>query len=94
MREIKSIHAQLGGGLNAGGSKNCSTHRPTSRRTATAGTLGEIEAKGCVVVKGADRPVAVFRHEERVHAVDNRCPHMGFPFLNERAEMAMLIARK
>lgn len=55
---------------------------------------GEIEAKGCVVVKGADRPVAVFRHEERVHAVDNRCPHMGFPFLNERAAMAMLIARK
>ena len=42
-------------------------------------TLKEIQAKGCVVVKGADRPIAVFHHEGRVHAVDNRCPHMGFP---------------
>lgn len=42
-------------------------------------TWEEIQAKGCVVVKGADRPIAVFHHEGRVHAVDNRCPHMGFP---------------
>jgi nitrite reductase/ring-hydroxylating ferredoxin subunit len=43
------------------------------------GTLEEVQAKGCVVVKGTDRPIAVFHHEGRVHAVDNRCPHMGFP---------------
>jgi nitrite reductase/ring-hydroxylating ferredoxin subunit len=43
------------------------------------GTLEEVQAKGFAVVKGADRPIAVFHHEGRVHAVDNRCPHMGFP---------------
>src|SRR5438128_10673633 len=44
-----------------------------------AGTLEEIKAKGCVVVSGADRPVAVFYHNGKVYAVDNRCPHLGFP---------------
>ena len=43
------------------------------------GTLEEVQEKGCVVVKGPDRPIAVFHHEGRLHAVDNRCPHMGFP---------------
>jgi nitrite reductase/ring-hydroxylating ferredoxin subunit len=43
------------------------------------GTLEVVREKGCIVVKGADRPIAVFHHEGRVHAVDNRCPHMGFP---------------
>jgi nitrite reductase/ring-hydroxylating ferredoxin subunit len=43
------------------------------------GTLEEIQAKGCLVVKGADRPIAVFHHDGLIHAVDNRCPHMGFP---------------
>src|SRR5687767_7964476 len=54
-----------------------------STQTATdfirVGTLEEVKAKGCTVVKGADRPLAVFYHEGKVHAVDNRCPHLGFP---------------
>ena len=43
------------------------------------GSLDEIKAKGCVVASGEGRTVAVFYHEGEVHAVDNRCPHMGFP---------------
>lgn len=43
------------------------------------GTLEDLKAKGCVVVSGEDRPIAVYYHEGKVHAVDNRCPHMGFP---------------
>ncbi len=39
------------------------------------GTLEEIQAQGPKVVKG----IAVFWHEESVYAVENRCPHMGFP---------------
>nr|WP_326492574.1 Rieske 2Fe-2S domain-containing protein [Alicyclobacillus dauci] len=39
------------------------------------GTLEEIQARGPKVVKG----IAVFFHEESVYAVENRCPHMGFP---------------
>src|SRR5688572_21347920 len=43
-----------------------------STQTATdfirVGTLEEIKKKGCTVIKGADRPLAVFYHEGKVHA--------------------------
>jgi len=42
-------------------------------------TLSELESAGVKVVPGADRSIAVFLHEGRVAAVDNGCPHMGFP---------------
>ncbi len=41
--------------------------------------LAELQAKGVIVVAGEDRPIAVFWHEGEVRAVDNRCPHLGFP---------------
>lgn len=41
--------------------------------------LEELKQRGVIVVTRADRPIAVFHHEEGVFAVDNRCPHMGFP---------------
>jgi len=44
-----------------------------------AGSLAELQDKGCLVVHGPDRPIAVFWHDGKVRAVDNRCPHMGFP---------------
>ena len=44
-----------------------------------AGTLDEIRERGCTVVTGGGHTIAVFAHGERVFAVDNRCPHMGFP---------------
>ncbi len=43
------------------------------------GALDEVRRRGIVVVRGADRPVAVVSHDGRVAAVDNRCPHLGFP---------------
>lgn len=42
-------------------------------------TLDELTRKGVIVVHGADRPIAVWHHEGKVFAVDNRCPHLGFP---------------
>lgn len=42
-------------------------------------SLAELEAKGVIVNTDADRPIAVFLHDGQVAAVDNRCPHMGFP---------------
>ena len=42
-------------------------------------TLDELNSKGVIVVHGADRPIAVFANDGRPAAVDNRCPHMGFP---------------
>lgn len=43
------------------------------------GPLEEVQRRGVIVVRGADRPIAVFAHDGQVSAVDNRCPHMGFP---------------
>ena len=44
-----------------------------------AGSLEQIRTAGVRVIKGPDRPIAVFPFEESVKAVDNRCPHLGFP---------------
>ena len=43
------------------------------------GTLERLRAEGCVVVRGADRSICVWYNEGNPVAVDNRCPHMGFP---------------
>jgi nitrite reductase/ring-hydroxylating ferredoxin subunit len=43
------------------------------------GTLAELQQRGVVLVRGADRPIAVFVHNGQIAAVDNRCPHLGFP---------------
>lgn len=42
-------------------------------------TMEELRTKGRIVVRVSDRPIALFLEEGRVYAVDNRCPHMGFP---------------
>jgi nitrite reductase/ring-hydroxylating ferredoxin subunit len=43
------------------------------------GTVEDVQARGCVQVSGGGHGIAVFAHEGRFYAVDNRCPHMGFP---------------
>jgi nitrite reductase/ring-hydroxylating ferredoxin subunit len=42
-------------------------------------THAELKEKGVVVVAGAQRRIAVFADGEAVYAVENNCPHMGFP---------------
>ena len=42
-------------------------------------SLDEVRARGVVVTQAGDRSVAVFAADDKIHAVDNRCPHMGFP---------------
>jgi nitrite reductase/ring-hydroxylating ferredoxin subunit len=42
-------------------------------------SLEELKAKGPLVVHGRHRPVLVVHDRGRVFALDNRCPHMGFP---------------
>jgi nitrite reductase/ring-hydroxylating ferredoxin subunit len=44
-----------------------------------AGRLDELRAKGKTVIRGARCPLLVVCEGERVFAVDNRCPHLGFP---------------
>lgn len=42
----------------------------------SAGTLEQLKSDGAKVIKGG---IAVFAHEDGAAAVDNRCPHLGFP---------------
>ena len=44
-----------------------------------AGSLAELKAKGWLVVHGRHPPILLIHDGGRVFALDNRCPHMGFP---------------
>jgi len=50
-----------------------------SREFVFAGSLEELKAKGRLVLHGSHRPILVVYDRGRVFALDNRCPHMGFP---------------
>jgi nitrite reductase/ring-hydroxylating ferredoxin subunit len=50
-----------------------------NKEFALAGSLEELKAKGRLVVHGGHRPILVIYDRGRVFALDNRCPHMGFP---------------
>ncbi|GAA4850609.1 hypothetical protein GCM10023310_31510 [Paenibacillus vulneris] len=41
-----------------------------------AGTVEELREQGPKLIKGG---IVVFFHEDEVYALDNRCPHLGFP---------------
>jgi nitrite reductase/ring-hydroxylating ferredoxin subunit len=41
--------------------------------------LEQLKARGCLTAEIEGRTVALFWHDNQVYAVDNRCPHMGFP---------------
>ncbi|MFC6732105.1 Rieske (2Fe-2S) protein [Haladaptatus sp. DYSN1] len=42
-------------------------------------SLSQLKDEGTQIVSHHGRSVALFYHEDQVYAVDNRCPHMGFP---------------
>ena len=44
-----------------------------------AGSIDDLKRDGCRVVTGGGHAIAVIYHNGQVYAVDNRCPHMGFP---------------
>ncbi len=61
------------------------SHTPTSpanqssHRWHRAATLAELDPAGCKTVALDGRTIVLWRAEGRVYALDNRCPHMGFP---------------
>jgi nitrite reductase/ring-hydroxylating ferredoxin subunit len=57
---------------------------------ALAGSLDELKAKGRLVVHGRHRPILVIYDRGRVFALDNRCPHMGFPLERGSVEDGIL----
>lgn len=42
-------------------------------------SLEELERDGVRTLAAEGRVIVVFRHQGQVYALDNRCPHMGFP---------------
>jgi nitrite reductase/ring-hydroxylating ferredoxin subunit len=55
-----------------------------------AASLEELRAKGRLVVHGHHRPILVVYDRGRVFALDNRCPHMGFPLERGSVEDGIL----
>lgn len=41
--------------------------------------LQDLKTEQCMTVRAGGHTLALFLHNDRVYAVDNRCPHMGFP---------------
>jgi nitrite reductase/ring-hydroxylating ferredoxin subunit len=52
--------------------------------------LANLREGGPAVVSPADHAIALFHHEGEVCAVDNRCPHMGFPLSKGTVEDGLL----
>src|SRR6266849_1502274 len=48
-------------------------------RMIRAASLAELEARGQLVLSLDGQAVVLFLVDAAVHALDNRCPHMGFP---------------
>ena len=42
-------------------------------------SLEQLKERGCIVTSAGGHAIAVFFHDGKAYAVDNRCPHMGFP---------------
>ena len=55
-----------------------------------AGTLDELKDKGRLLVPGHQRPILLLYDQGRVFALDNRCPHMGFPLHQGSVEAGIL----
>ena len=55
-----------------------------------AGSLEDLRAKGRLVVHGRHRPVLLVHEGGQVFALDNRCPHMGFPLDRGSVEEGIL----
>jgi len=52
--------------------------------------LDSLRERGRTVTMAGGQPVALFHHEGAVYAVDNRCPHMGFPLSKGTVEDGMV----
>jgi nitrite reductase/ring-hydroxylating ferredoxin subunit len=61
-----------------------------SREFELAGSLEELKAKGRLVLHGSHRPILVVYDRGSVFALDNRCPHMGFPLERGSVEDGIL----
>jgi nitrite reductase/ring-hydroxylating ferredoxin subunit len=57
---------------------------------ARIGSAQELRTKGCLAGKVGSQPVCVFFSDGQAYAVDDRCPHMGFPLHRGSVENGLL----
>ena len=57
---------------------------------ARAGTLTELQEAGRLVTKVGSVPVVVFWHEGAAYAIEDRCPHLGFPLHQGTVEAGLV----
>jgi hypothetical protein len=48
-------------------------------RCVFAVNTSSLHESGCLSIQIQNHTIALFYHNSRIYAVDNRCPHMGFP---------------
>jgi nitrite reductase/ring-hydroxylating ferredoxin subunit len=68
-------------------SERSTTHSNDFIRVAT---LDELKSAGMIVVRGARCPLLVASADGKVFALDNRCPHLGFPLHRGSVEDGIL----
>jgi nitrite reductase/ring-hydroxylating ferredoxin subunit len=56
----------------------------------TIGTLDELRRTGCLTGKAGTQPICVLWSDDEAFAVDDRCPHMGFPLHRGSVESGLL----
>ncbi len=61
-----------------------------SGQRVRVGALAKLQADGHMLAKAGSQPVCVFWHEGCAYAVDDRCPHMGFPLHRGSVEHGLL----
>jgi nitrite reductase/ring-hydroxylating ferredoxin subunit len=55
-----------------------------------AGTLAELQKAGQLVTKVGTLPVVVFWHDGEAFAIEDRCPHLGFPLHQGTVESGLV----
>ena len=55
-----------------------------------AGTLSDLRGEGRLRTKVGTLPVVVFWHDDRASAIEDRCPHLGFPLHQGTVEAGLV----
>jgi nitrite reductase/ring-hydroxylating ferredoxin subunit len=63
---------------------------PPTDHWLCVGTLEELKTSGMKVMRGASCPLLVVHDRGKVFALDNRCPHLGFPLHRGSVEDGIL----
>ncbi len=55
------------------------SHDQSTRNWVFAAPLEKVREHGCITAQVEGHTLALFAYGDTVYAIDNRCPHMGFP---------------